>query len=356
MNNKSSILKKVLYVIIPLAIIAVVVIKLKSNKEITQNKVYQYDKEEAINVQAVTLKMENINAEYAYSGTFEPNKETKISAEIQGKINVVLVDVGSVVSKGQTLIQLDNSLLKLQLQTIEVQIEGLEADVNRYTILAKADAIQGVQLEKAELGLKSAKVQKATLLEQINKTTIKAPFNGVVTAKLSEEGAFAAPGVPLLQITDITTLKFTVNVPEKDLSQFKLNQSYSLTADAYSEILLTGKTTMIGSKANMGSSFPVQFTVNNTSDLKIKSGMFGKVNLKNETQEQGIIIPASSIVGTANQQQVYLIKNGKAVLHNITISKKIQNKAVVSSGLKAGDVIVTNGFINLFDGANITVK
>ena len=66
------------------------------------------------------------------------------------------------VSKGQPLIQLDNSLLKLQLQTIEVQIEGLEADVNRYTILAKADAIQGVQLEKAELGLKSAKVQKAT--------------------------------------------------------------------------------------------------------------------------------------------------------------------------------------------------
>ncbi len=125
-----------------------------------------------------------MNAEYSYSGTFEPNKETKISAELQGKINAILVDAGSVVSKGQPLIQLDNSLLKLQLQTIEVQIEGLEADVNRYTILAKADAIQGVQLEKAELGLKSAKVQKATLLEQINKTTIKAPFSGVVTAKL----------------------------------------------------------------------------------------------------------------------------------------------------------------------------
>lgn len=356
MNTKSSILKKVLYVIIPLAIIAIVVIKLKNNKEITQSKVYQYDKEQAINVQVDTLKLENVNAEFSYSGTFEPNKETKISAELQGKINTILVDVGSVVSKGQTLIQLDNSLLKLQLQTIEVQIEGLEADVNRYTILAKADAIQGVQLEKAELGLKSAKVQKATLLEQINKTTIKAPFNGVVTAKLSEEGAFAAPGVPLLQITDITTLKFTVNVPEKDLSQFKLNQSYSLTADAYSEILLTGKTTMIGSKANMGSSFPVQFMVNNTSDLKIKSGMFGKVLLKSETSEKGIIIPSSAIQGTDNQPQVYVVKNGKALLQNITISKKTQNKAVVSNGLNEGDVIVTNGFINLFDGANVTVK
>ena len=356
MNTKSSMLKKALYIIIPLALIAIVVIKLKNNKEITQSKVYQYDKEQVINVQADTLQIENVNAEFSYSGTFEPNKETKISAEIQGKINEVLVDAGSIVNKGQSLVQLDNSLLKLQLQNIEVQIEGLEADVNRYTILAKADAIQGVQLEKSLLGLKSAKVQKATLVEQISKTTIKAPFNGVVTAKLSEEGAFAAPGVPLLQITDITNLKFTVNVPENELSQFKLNQSYSLSADAYSEILLTGKTTMIGSKANMGSSFPVQFMVNNTSDLKIKSGMFGKVLLKSETSGKGIIIPSSAIQGTENQSQVYGVKNGKAILQNITISKKIQNKAVVSNGLNEVDVIVTNGYINLFDGANVTVK
>ena len=103
----------------------------------------------------------------------------------------------------------------------------------------------------------------------------------------------------------ITTLKFTVNVPEKDLSQFKLNQSYSLSADAYSEILLTGKTTMIGSKANMGSSFPIQLTVNNTSDLKIKSGMFGKVLLKSETSGKGIIIPSSAIPVSYTHLDVY---------------------------------------------------
>jgi RND family efflux transporter MFP subunit len=356
MNTKSSILKKVLYVIIPLAIIAVMVVKLKSNKEITQNKIYEYDKEQAIHVQADTLYVENINAKFLYSGTFEPYKETKISAELQGKINTLLVDVGSVVIKGQTLVQLDHSLLKLQVQTIDLQVEGLEADVNRFIILSKADAIQGVQLEKAELGLKSAKVQRAILLEQINKTTIKAPFQGVVTAKLSEEGAFAAPGVPLLQITDITNLKFTVNVPENDLRQFKLNHSYTITADAYPEISFTGKVTMIGSKANMGSSFPIQFTLNNTSDLKIKSGMFGKVNVENANHEMGIIIPASAMVGSAIQPQVYLVKNGKSVMQNISISKNIQNKVVVSSGLKEGDVMVTNGFINLYDGANIIVK
>ncbi|MBS1636436.1 MAG: efflux RND transporter periplasmic adaptor subunit [Bacteroidetes bacterium] len=349
-------MKKVLYIIIPLALIAIVVIKLKSNKEIVKGKVYQYDKEQAIHVQVDTIKSELIGAEFAYSGTFEPNKETKLSAEIQGKINDVLVDVGTVVTKGQSLIQLDNSLLKLQLQSAEVQVEGLEADVKRFTVLANADAVQGVQLEKAELGLKSAKVQRATLLEQINKTTIKAPFNGVVTAKLTEEGAFAAPGVPLLQITDISVLKFTVNVSENDLSSFQLNQTFSINADAYSDVLLSGKATMIGSKANMGSSFPVQFIVSNTSDLKIKSGMFGKVNLKSDNQKSGIIIPSSAIIGSSSQPQVYKVKNGKAVLHNITIAQKIKNKTVVSKGLVEGDVIVTNGFINLFDDANVTVK
>ena len=349
-------MKKVLYIIIPLALIAIVVIKLKSNKEIVKGKVYQYDKEQAIHVQVDTIKSELIGAEFAYSGTFEPNKETKLSAEIQGKINDVLVDVGTFVTKGQSLIQLDNSLLKLQLQSAEVQVEGLEADVKRFTVLANADAVQGVQLEKAELGLKSAKVQRATLLEQINKTTIKAPFNGVVTAKLTEEGAFAAPGVPLLQITDISVLKFTVNVSENDLSSFQLNQTFSINADAYSDVLLSGKATMIGSKANMGSSFPVQFIVSNTSDLKIKSGMFGKVKLKSDNQKNGIIIPSSAIIGSSSQPQVYKVKNGKAVLHNITIAQKIKNKTVVSKGLEEGDVIVTNGFINLFDDANVTVK
>ncbi len=351
--------KAIIYIIVALALIAITVIQLKKNKDTTVNRVYQYDKEQAINVQAITLKLESVKNDISFTGTFEPNKETRISAEIQGKINSVLVDVGSTVRKGQALVHLDNSLLKLQLQTVEIQIEGLENDVKRYTILANADAIQGVQLEKSELALKSAKVQKATLIEQINKTTISAPFSGIVTAKLTEEGAFAAPGIPLLQITDISSLKFTINVPEQELSQFEINQQYALSADAYPETVLSGKVIMTGSKANMGNSFPVQLSVNNTADLKIKSGMFGKVlpiAMKNDGEEMSIIIPASAIVGTNIQLQVYLVKNGKAMLQDITTSTRFQNKVQVSSGLTEGDVIITNGFINLFDGANVTIS
>lgn len=390
MKKKSINFKKILYILIPLLLVAFVVVRLKKNKDTTQQKVYQYNKEQAINVQAQTIKLESIDAVYFYTGTFEPNKETKLSAEVQGKINAIYADAGSNVRKGQTLIKLDDALLNQQLNTVNVQIQnitsevdiqlqanqiqinGLEDDIRRYKILVAADAIQGIQLEKAELQLQTAKNQRSTILQksslknaqalrasiiaQLNKTTVYAPFNGVVTAKLSEVGAFASPGIPLLQITDINQLRFTVIVPESDLKLFDYKKRYEIIADAAPETKLQGKTSLIGSKANVGNSFPVQFTVNNVSNLTIKSGMFGKVNLRNDTPEQGIVIPASVTVGSENQPQVYLVKNGKAVLQNITISKKYENKVVVSAGLKDGDVIVTNGFINLFDGANVTVK
>lgn len=88
--------------------------------------------------------------------------------------------------------------------------------------------------------------------------------------------------------------------------------------------------------------------------------MFGKVlptaiGMKNDNEEKLIIIPASAIVGTNIQPQVYLVKNGKAILQNINTSNRFQNKVQVSGGLAEGDVIITNGFINLYNGANVSV-
>jgi len=81
--NKSIIIKRILYILIPLALVAIVVIQLKNNKETTEGKVFQFDKEEPIPIEADTVKLENVAADFSYTGTFEPSKESRISAEIQ---------------------------------------------------------------------------------------------------------------------------------------------------------------------------------------------------------------------------------------------------------------------------------
>jgi membrane fusion protein (multidrug efflux system) len=349
-------LKKIIGIAVLLTAVILVIIRLSGNKEIAEKKVYKYDKEKPITVSIDTIGSVIHANNKTITGIFEPDKESKISSESQGKIISIRAEVGDVVKKGQTLIQLDYSLLQLQLQAVEIQIEGLEADVKRYTILSEADAIQGVQLEKAILGLKSAKIQKATLLEQINKTTIKSPFNGIVTAKLNEVGGFAAPGVPLMQITDISNLKFTINVPETELSIFTYGENYSITTDITGDFEFEGTVTLTGSKSNMGNLFPVQFTVKNTADYKLKSGMFGKVSIENNNSEKSIQIPTSAIISENNQDKVYLIKNGKAVLQDISIQKSNGNQTIITYGLKPGDILITDGFINLFENANVVIK
>ncbi|MFT7614164.1 MAG: membrane fusion protein (multidrug efflux system), partial [Parvicellaceae bacterium] len=68
---------------------------------------------------------------------------------------------------------------------------------------------------------------------------------------------------------------------------------------------------------------------------------------------KSILIPSSAIIGSTIQPQVYLVKGGKAVLQKVSISRRIGNKAVIENGVKEGDVIITSGFINLYDGANV---
>lgn len=390
MTTKNFSLKKALLIVVPLLLVVLVAVRLRNNKATTENKIYQYDKTQPLNVETQKVVLQTIDDAFSYSGVFEPNRESKLSAELQGKINAIYCDAGSIVAQGQKLVQLDAALLQqqlnavnvqiqnakaeyeVQLQTNQIQIEALKADVRRFTVLAQNDAIQGIQLEKTQQqlqtaenqrvailhqsGLKTAEAQKANIEAQINKTSILAPFSGIITAKLSEIGAFAAPGIPLLQLTDIATLKFTINVAESELYQFRTGQTYTIGLDALPDTQLQGRITLIGSKSNMGNSFPVQFMVTNTKASSVKAGMFGKVQIPHSNSQKGIVIPASVVVGSAEQPQVFTVKNGSAALTNITISKRTGDKVVVANGLQEGDIIITNGFINLFEGATIISK
>ncbi|NPA69016.1 MAG: efflux RND transporter periplasmic adaptor subunit [Chlorobi bacterium] len=355
MNTK----KTILWIVTLAVILAVMIIQLKKNRQETLNKVYHYDKNAPVSIHADTLKLKSLNDKTTFSGIFNPNKETKISADIPGKVEEVFVKEGDYVKKGTPLLQQDKSSLMLELKQAEVALKEIQDDVNRYSVLAEADAVQGVKLEKAQLGLQAAKIKREILLDKINKTTVRAPFSGIITTKFTEKGEYAAPGRPLFQLVDINTLKFTVNVSENDLVLFKNNKTYPVKATVYPQDTLYGKVISIGSESNkMSHDFPVLMSVKNTPDLKVKAGMFGKAHIKrdNENNEKYIIIEASSLIGSNIHPQVYIVKDNKAWLQDIVISSRFKNNVVVSKGLKEGDIIVTTGFINLFNGANVSIK
>ncbi len=347
-------MKKYTGILILIGIIAIVVIQLGKNKQTSKNRIYQYDKEQVITVHSQLISQNKLKDEQAFSGVFEADREVKINTDIPGKVIAVYIEEGENVKKGQLLAKLDDLLLRNQLKTIKNQINGLEIDVNRYTILTEADAIQGVKLEKIETALRAANIQRETVLEKIQKTSIRAPFKGVATKKMTEVGSYAAPGMPLFILTNISELKFTLHVTETDLNRFNLGTTHRIIADSYPDKELIGEIEMIGSKGNMGNSFPVQFVMKNTPKDLIKSKMFGTVSIGISNNSNELSIPSDAVIGSHIEPQVYVIQNGIAKLKNITISRRINNVSMVSKGLNNGDEIITAGFINLFDGANVT--
>lgn len=352
MKNRK--LFKLLWILVPAVLVVGVVFRLKVNKDVSESRVYRHDAGQRITVSVDTVNTASTGLSWKYPGIFMPYRETKVSSEIQGKLTAVMFREGQFVREGQALIELDHSLLDLQRQSAGLQIRGLELDVARYRTLSGAEAIQGVQLEKAELGLEAARIQLATLEEQLEKSTIRAPFDGIITAKLTEEGAYAAPGVPLVQLTDISRLLFTVQVSENELSWFDPSGEYRILPDALPDMYMQGKLTMTGSKADPAGRFPVQFTVSNTPDRKLRSGMFGRVILETSPNELPVV-PVSAITGPADDPRVFVVEEGRARSRIIVLAGQQGDNAFISKGLRAGEVIVSGGIINLRDGALVRV-
>lgn len=347
--------KNIFITLLLLVLLAAIAYRLVQNKHLSEAAVFRYDPESPMLVPVETLQWSHVRDTITFSGTFEAERETRLSAEIPGKVLRVLADVGTEVRQGQALVELDAGLLRLQLRSTEIQIEGLQADVSRYGVLAAADAVQGIQLEKASLGLRTAQAQRSLLLEQIERMTIRAPFNAVVSAKLVETGNYAAPGMPMMQLTNISKLRFVMNVPERQLQYFRRDQIADLRCDACNW-KGTGKVISIGSKSGPGNLFQVHFRADNTRDQMIKAGMFGEASVSAGTEGQALVIASTAVQSANGEDAVYVIESGKAVLRPVVIGRRVGQNAIVLSGLDAGEVMISGGFLDLYDGAAVRTE
>jgi RND family efflux transporter MFP subunit len=337
------------------AIIAIIVLKLKANKEIVDKKIYIHDTTAAVLVEATTPKNHTFESAYSFLGTFEAIHQNTIGADGGGKVIQLSIEEGDRVSKGQVIAKLDDELLQLQLQNAEVSIEGQKNDENRYNNLAKENAVSGVTLEKTKLGVRSAEIQRKQLQKQLKNATIKAPFSGVITKRMIDLGSVIGSGSPVVEITDISSLKLTVSVPERDILKFKLNQSVEVAADIYTGKSFKGKVSNISVQADKSHNFKVQITIPNGKQ-EIMAGMYGSVSLNNAESITALAIPRKALVGSSKNPQVYVIRGGKSLLISFNAGTSDGEFIEVVNGLQSNDQIITKGQVNIQDKSNVKIK
>ncbi len=338
-----------------LVLLALTVWKLASNKSVQEERVYRHDRNAAVNVTVDTVRQQAFTEGVRYTGTISSMQEGRVMAEVPGRVVQVAVAEGQWVEKGQVIVKLDGELLRLQMQAAEVQVEGLEKDQQRYTILTGADAIQGVQLEKTELALRGARIQLGTLREQVQRTSIIAPFSGFVTQLGVEVGTVLNPSMPVAMLTNDRALELVVSVPGTELSAFSKGQTVMVQPEG-GEAQVPGTVESVGSRGDMAHNFSVRITLKGDGDHGVKPGMAATVRSIPTDAKTWPIIPSTAIIGSSLEPEVYVVENGIAKRKRIVTAGRDEGMVAVSQGLAAGETVVTSGFISLADGTPVKFR
>jgi RND family efflux transporter MFP subunit len=202
------------------------------------------------------------------------------------------------------------------------------------------------------LALKSSQIQRKQVLKQLSGNVLKAPFSGVITKKLVDLGSVVGMGTPVFEITDISQLKLTVSVPERDIQNFVLNQQVSVDVDVLPGKSFSGKVSLIGIQADKMHNFKVQVLVANTNK-ELRSGMFATTRLVSSNSVTVLSVPRKALVGSTKNPAVYIIKDGKAALTYFTAGTSDGDFIEVINGLTKDDRIILKGQVNLTAGSPV---
>ncbi len=347
-------MKKILVIVFVLVVVGGVVAILFSNKAKNEAKTKAGSLLNSYSVTTMPTEKKLLEENLILTGTINANREVMVVSETNGKIVEVNASVGDNVTAGKSLVKVDDEVRRATLANAEAVFEKAKKDLDRYEQLNKEKSVNDAQLEATRLAFKSAEAQLIIAKRQLNDTKIVAPISGVVTSRNVEVGTVLAPGTPVANIIEISTLKIKVNVPENDVLKLKAGEKVEITNELYPDLKFYGTIKNINSKADEAHTYPVEIQMTNNSKTPLKAGMFAKIRFLSIKNRECLTIPREALVGSVRDPQVFVVENGIAKLRQIEIGIEYNNMLEIRKGLNAGEKVVTSGQINLRDNVQVT--
>ena len=337
------------------ALLSVMTWTLASNKRVIDSRKEVKTTQSDIAVAVASTEMKETNGDLELVGTAQPCKEVNIASESAGKIVQVNFKMGDFVAKGKVLAKIDDTYKRLAYDNAKLNFDKYKDDLNRYQALRNGDAISDTQLRDIKLGYENAAIQLENAKKQWDDTKITAPFSGYITAQNTELGAYVNAGTVIAGIADISELKVVLDVSETNAYELRQGQQINVTTDVHPEAKYTGKISNISPKASTSHTYPVEVLISNNGKDKLKAGTYVNVSVNMGKSGKTLMSPRDAIVSSVKDPSVYVVTGDIAKLVKINTGRSFNSNLEVVAGLSEGDKVVTNGQINLIDGAKVTV-
>jgi RND family efflux transporter MFP subunit len=306
-------------------------------------------------VQVAEVAEENVGGTFTATGTFAPSKQIVVVTEVAGKILTLAADEGDYVKEGQLLARIDYATLEAELKSAEANLQKFKTDKDRYERLVQSGGVTQSQLDEINLNYVNAESRVISARKKVSDTYIKAPFAGYINKRFIERGAYVGAGKEIFEIVETKKLSMNVNVSERQVLAITNAKKINVNADVYPGTSYPAKVKFIAAKADANLNFPVELEIENVKDKPLRAGMYGRATFEIPSGRPSLVIPRSALLGSVNNAQVFILDGDSVRLTNIVAGSQYANTLEVVKGLSKGDKVVTNGQINLSDGAKVTV-
>ena len=304
--------------------------------------------------EVITVSSKTLDKTISAVGNLRANESIMLRPEQSGRINKILFSEGGKVEKGTPLFVLDSSIYIAELKSAQARVQLSRVDYDRAKSLLrkKVGSVQERDSTLAQLRVDQA--QEALAQARLDKMTIKAPFTGYTGLRLVSPGDYVNQGENLVQLTDLSTLKLDLRVPEIYLSELQPGREIEVNVDALPGEVIKGKVTAISPSSDSNAhNIEIRASIPNTGG-KLRPGLFAKVSLLVD-QQTTVVIPEQAIIPKDGLFFVMTVtEENKVAMAPVKMGQRRPGVVQIIEGLNNGDVLITAGQIKLFPGMPVT--
>ncbi len=299
-----------------------------------------------------------------------PVKGVDLSSEVAGLVKEVLFKSGQVVKAGDPLIQLNAESELAQFNAAQASADLADVVYQRDKAQLAAQAISQAQVDVDLADLKVKRAQAALQKANLDKKTIKAPFNGKLGITAIVAGQYLNPGDKVVTLQTLNPIYADFFQPQQKISQLKLGQTVELSVDAYPDQKILGKLTTLNPKVDASSrNIQIQATFNNPRD-ELLPGMYGKVNVYLGEAQKFLTLPQTAITYNPYGSTVFVVEEEEGKTPEGTpdgkkhkVAKQVfvttgdtrGDQVAILKGLKAGQEVITSGQLKLKNGTPVEI-
>jgi RND family efflux transporter MFP subunit len=303
------------------------------------------------------------------AGEIQPRYESRLGFRVGGKVIARQVEIGSVVKRGQLLMQIDPRDLQLSQSQANASVNAAasnlslaKAEYERYRELRQKNFVSQAVLDAKEAAYKSALANHEQSNAALNIATnqnsyanLVADADGVVTALQAEAGQVVAAGTPVVQLARTGEKEARISIPEDQVEMVRQVKEMQVRIWANQALVLRGQLRELSPVADSATrTYTAKISIPNAPP-EVRLGMTATVRFITKADKNLIRLPLTALLNEKNQTSIWVIENGAVKSVPVQVGGVMGNEVVIASGVNAGQMIVTAGVNTLRAGQKVHV-